>query len=201
MHELEQKARDFAIERHGDQMYGTLPYLSHLEDVHRIVSKYFPPLNEDKTANPEFHFELCCRITAWLHDVVEDTETSIEEINKLFGKTVANSVSMITDKPGKNRKERKLKTYYKLARVYPLEGDFCQRLLFIPHIVKIADRLANVEACVSNDNQDLLSMYKKEHEMFILACYRNEYPIEEMEEAMEQLNDLLGFPKLRSFKS
>lgn len=198
MHHLEAQARDFAIERHGSQKYGNLPYASHLADVRRIVTENF---GEDINKNfkgeevPERCWRLQARMTAWLHDVVEDTETTLEEVERLFGKVVAQSVAMVTDEDGKNRKERKLKTFFKLARVGDDSNEYYVED-YIPIIVKIADRLANVESCVLNGCDDKLSMYRKEHGMFAIACCRKFHPITEMESVLDRLDELLGTTKL-----
>lgn len=208
MHELEKRAMDFAFERHAGQKYGDLPYSEHLKDVRNIINKIWPESfvwrNVNFEEEPHCDFGLMARIVAWLHDVVEDTNTSLYEVRKLFcdqkvswsskedlfGQYISNAVAMLTDRPGKNRKERKLKTYFDLARHDNEDPD-----TYLPHVVKIADRLANVESCISTDC-DKLKMYKQEHGMFILACYRKKNPINEMHEAMDRLDYLLGFPKM-----
>lgn len=178
MHELEQKARDFAIECHGNQMYSELPYISHLEDVRNIVASVLP----------ESDFGIKCRIVAWLHDIIEDTETTKKNIENAFGWVIAQSVSNLTDEPGRNRKEKKLKTYYKMARLW----ESYQNTTKISRIVKIADRLSNVRSCVKNNDKDKLQMYKQEHGMFIIACYDQYLAVKNL---MNELDDLLGHPR------
>ena len=70
----------------------------------------------------------------------------------------------MTDAPGDSRKERKSKTYARLASV---EGD--EQLALI---VKTADRLANVRACVKDGNQRLLAIYQEEHAVFTTSVHR-----------------------------
>ena len=38
-------------------------------------------------------------IAAWLHDTVEDTDTTLDEITQLFGANVAGIVDEVTDDP------------------------------------------------------------------------------------------------------
>lgn len=71
---------------------------------------------------------------AYLHDTAEDTEATIAEIESRFGPKIAACVSLLTDEPGSNRKERKAKTYAKLAQV---RGPHELAL-----VVKTTDRLA-----------------------------------------------------------
>lgn len=114
---MKEKAREFAVERHGEQKYGDLPYFVHLDEVAEIASKY-----GDKAIT-----------VAYLHDVVEDTETELEEIENEFDSFTSKCVAVLTDEPGANRKERKAKTYDKMAKV---GGELELALL-----VKVADRL------------------------------------------------------------
>jgi len=145
---MKDRAREFAIKCHGDQMYGDLPYAFHLDEVAEIASIY----GDDAI------------VLAYLHDVVEDTDTTLEEIEFLFGTLVSQCVAILTDEPGADRKERKAKTYEKMSKVI---GE-----LELALIVKTADRLANFRACVTRNKPDLLSMYKNEHAVFKQSVYR-----------------------------
>jgi guanosine-3',5'-bis(diphosphate) 3'-pyrophosphohydrolase len=148
MSNMKKQAREFAIKRHGEQKYGEHPYFVHLDDVAKIASEY----GDHAT------------VVAYLHDVVEDTDTTLEEIESLFGTLTSQCVAILTDEPGSNRKERKSKTYAKMAKV---SGE-----LELALIVKTADRLANFRACVVQANQRLLTMYKNEHLLFKQSVYR-----------------------------
>lgn len=44
-------------------------------------------------------------IVAYLHDVVEDTEATLEDIEKFFGKEVADAVDAITKRPEETRSD------------------------------------------------------------------------------------------------
>ena len=68
---MKNKARIFAIAAHGGQKYGNYPYSVHLDAVAKIADEY-----GEKAA-----------VIAYLHDVVEDTFVSINDIEKEFGKT------------------------------------------------------------------------------------------------------------------
>lgn len=143
------EVRTFAVDAHGDQTYGAHPYSVHLDAVAELAAPYG---------------ELA-QVVAYLHDVVEDTTVGLDEIETRFGKLVADCTAILTDEPGKNRKERKRKTYAKMARV---SGD--QELALI---VKAADRLANIRACVADGNERLLNVYKSEHPTFRESVYRD----------------------------
>lgn len=143
-----QQAKEFAAVAHNGQTYGpNEPYTAHLAAVAKIVAG-------DDVAE----------IVAWLHDVVEDTHVTLREVGLCFGPFVAECVALLTDEQGANRKERKAKSHAKLAKVQPE--------YFTALKVKVADRVANVEACVAKGNAGLLSMYRREQEEFKAAAYR-----------------------------
>lgn len=166
-------ARAFAICAHGGQKYGDKPYVVHLDAVAEIVRSVV-----EDTENAWIE------IVAYLHDVVEDTEVTVEQIRNEFdlpyNTAVSQAVSYLTDEPGQNRKERKRKTYAKLKA---LSGPY----EYVPCLVKLADRLANVRECVAQQNKDLLKMYQKEHALFREAVYRPGLA----PELMVELDDLL----------
>lgn len=76
------KAKAFAYERHAGQTRkgGNKPFTNHLDRVAETVSK----MTDDQDLI----------ITAWLHDVVEDTDTTLQEVIDLFGERVGKFVSL-----------------------------------------------------------------------------------------------------------
>lgn len=145
---MKHDARSFAIAAHGDQRYGDKPYAFHLDAVAALAEPY----GDDAVA------------IAYLHDTVEDTETTLAEVEQRFGPLIAACVGLLTDEPGANRKERKARTYAKLAQVRgPSE---------LALIVKAADRLANVRACVADRKTSLWELYRSEYAVFKPAAFR-----------------------------
>lgn len=143
-----QKARAFAAKAHAGQLYGpNEPYTVHLDDVAALVGA-------DDTA----------KTVAYLHDVVEDTEVTLQEVENQFGRFVAQNVALLSDEPGESRKNRKAATHAKLAKVQPSHH--------LALLVKAADRLANLEAGVKKKNARLLQMYRREQAAFREAAYR-----------------------------
>ena len=63
------RTKRFAEKWHRGQMYGDLPYISHLMDVLIICTNY--------------HFDI--QQLALLHDVIEDTDATEEIVAKEFG--------------------------------------------------------------------------------------------------------------------
>ena len=143
-----QKAREFALVAHGDQRYGNAPYSVHLDAVAAIARNYGE----------------IAEIVAYLHDVIEDTDTTHEQVKTSFGELIARCVSILSDEPGSSRKDRKAKTYAKMTKV---RGDEELALL-----VKAADRLANVRACIAGRNYDLFAVYHAEQLEFRNSAHR-----------------------------
>ena len=102
MSDLVSRAKEFAKLVHRNQKYGTLPYTSHLEDVYSTLKNQLGVSDETILAS------------AWLHDSIEDTETTYETLLLQFGKEVADLVLTVTNEKGKNRKEILEKTAPKI---------------------------------------------------------------------------------------
>ncbi len=146
---MQSDARAFAIEAHGAQTYGGGPYVTHLDAVAALVPDH-PPL----------------RAVAYLHDVLEDTAVGYTVLVDRFGATIADAVELVTDPDGANRRERKAKLHARLAGL-SLAAPAPPLALH----VKVADRLANVRACVRSADARL-GMYRREHLDFRPAAFR-----------------------------
>ncbi len=106
-----QAARVFASERHSGQLddSGASYFPAHVEQVVRIVSQV--------TDDPDI------LAAAYLHDLIEDTGTTYDELAGLFGGRVAGYVLELT-KEGRNR----------FPRLHSREAI----------MIKFADRLSNL---------------------------------------------------------
>lgn len=144
-------ARGFALERHGDQDHGCLKIGEHLNDVYNNVCKHY-----DRHVNARSVEEVGC--AAWLHDVVEDTGTSLEEISAGFGDGVEEVVSLLTDKAGRNRLQRHLRTYHAIRR----DPDAL--------LVKLCDRRHNQERSIRHGER-YMAMYISEFTYFKFALW------------------------------
>jgi len=75
----------FAIKKHKGQLYNGKDYFKeHVLDVLKLVCQTQFRRNEDVL------------VATILHDIVEDTEVTLEEIKKEFGRNVANLVDLVT---------------------------------------------------------------------------------------------------------
>jgi (p)ppGpp synthase/HD superfamily hydrolase len=145
-------ARAFAIRAHGDQLYGDLPYVTHLDAVVALLRQHG-------------HEEVIP--AGYLHDVLEDTSVSFEELEAAFGSKVAHAVAFCSDEAGADRKARKTATYARMKEQLASGADW----LPLGVCAKVADRLANTVACVNN-NERLLSVYRDEYATFRAALHR-----------------------------
>ncbi len=143
-------AKTLAENAHRGQKYGSKPYMYHVSQVVALAQPY----GEAAT------------ILAYLHDVVEDTSVSLENIENQFGSEVAKSLLVLTDPDIKDRQQRKEQSHQKLAMVDPLSE---QRWALI---VKAADRLANTQACIADNYCKKIDMYRSEYPAFKKAAYR-----------------------------
>lgn len=151
--QLRSKAVELAMMAHGRQKYGPLEYAYHLRCVENVIRRFF------KSDKP---YVWALRTAAWLHDIVEDTDITLEVVRASFGEYVADMVYGVTDEPGKNRKERKAATLSKTAAKE------------MRVILKLADRIANTEEGLAWDNS-LIDMYRKEYPSFREALYNPDH--------------------------
>lgn len=136
-----EKAKLFAIKSHKNQMYGEHPYSKHLEDVYKTALR-FGIKDENILAS------------CYLHDVVEDTKTSLLHIKIFFNDDIMDIVRRVTNEPAPNRKEMAIKTYPKIRGHEKAT------------IVKLCDRISNVENCIYEKNHNKFKMYSQEFKKF-----------------------------------
>lgn len=143
MSALINKVAEYAREKHRGMKYDGKDFFdTHIRHVVDVLQRFNPTEQE-----------VCA---AYLHDSIEDTTASYEEIVLLFGEDVADIVSRVTDKPGKNRLDRHLNTYFILRR-NPSAVK-----------VKLADRISNMSRSLG---LEFAKMYEKEYIAFKFALY------------------------------
>lgn len=136
IHPQVQFAKMFAKGAHIGQTHSGRPFWCHLEDVANTLESYNLATRE-----------LLC--AAWLHDTIEDTPTTYQDLKQLFGEEIAELVWAVTDEMGRNRKERKEKSHAK---------NFATRE---STILKLADLYVNVKAAIDYESKKI-KMYVKE---------------------------------------
>lgn len=123
------KAFAYAFEKHKDQIRkGTeIPYIVHPMDVASILMKHNAP-------EPVV-------IAGILHDVVEDTDTSLEEIEKEFGISVAGLVQMASE-PEHLRENEDAQHSWEKRKIHTINK--VKTLSYSARLLVCADKLANM---------------------------------------------------------
>lgn len=114
-HSQANRAFRVAVRSHGAQHYGPYNYGYHLRHVIATL--------KDLGFTTEAH-----RAVAALHDVIEDTPATAEDIERRFGAQVAVAVQMLTRRPDVSH------------------GDYIAGMNELAFAVKLADRYCNLRA-------------------------------------------------------
>ena len=144
------KALDFASEAHKNdkRKYTGEPYIFHPIEVSQIVASVLPDDYEAQAA-------------ALLHDTVEDTHVTLEDIFDNFGKRIADLVWKVTkasEKKDGNRAVRK-----EMDRVHYSENG-CSA----SQTIKLADVISN-SADVADHDPGFAKTYLVEQEALVLS--------------------------------
>jgi guanosine-3',5'-bis(diphosphate) 3'-pyrophosphohydrolase len=128
------RAADFAARRHADQRRkgaAREPYVNHVAEVAALLA--------DATEGRDSVLVAA----GYLHDTLEDTETTYEDLVDLFGPEVAEVVAEVTDDkslPKAERKRRQVETAaHKSVRA---------------RLLKIADKTSNLRALTASPPAD-----------------------------------------------
>lgn len=125
---------------HADQLYGSEPYMVHLEGVAAIAAK-FPNAKDIGMVD--------VTVTAYLHDVLEDTSVQSSLIVAYFGSQIASAVGVLT----------------KQAHIPYKDYIGMIRMNHLALLVKQADTLFNLQQSVINGNLKRISKYTKQLNM------------------------------------
>ena len=120
------KAIEFAVKYHGIQQRASgVPYYSHPLEVAEIIA--------------EMRLDTDSIVTAILHDTIEDTDLTLEEIDKDFGKDVAKLVDGVTKLTKIKFHEDNVRQAENFRKLLIALSDDIRVLL-----IKLADRLHNM---------------------------------------------------------
>lgn len=146
------KALRFAAAAHGSQKVpdSELPYVVH---VCSVAAEVIATLALEPVEQPDLAVQC-----ALLHDVVEDTPTTLEEVKAAFGGEVAAGVDALTKRATLPKAER---TADSLARI-----RLGRREVWM---VKLADRLTNLAPPPASWTPDKCRAYRVEAEQILAA--------------------------------
>lgn len=137
-------ARDLAIRAHGEQRRMTTaePYWHHPREVAEIVYRLVPNDEEIIAA-------------AWLHDVLEDTQVTLQEVSRLTGAVVAQLVVQVTQVSSPINGLRSARKH--LDHCHYANGEARAQT------IKLADAHSNVMSFAAyRNNKTWLKLYLKE---------------------------------------
>lgn len=118
------KAAHFAAQKHRDQRRkdrASSPYINHPLRVAMLLSEIGKVQDEEILS------------AALLHDTIEDTDTKLADIEKLFGSRILKLVESVTDDKSLPKEERKLLQIEHAAELSP---DVA--------LIKLGDKISNV---------------------------------------------------------
>lgn len=154
--ELTRKALKFATQAHGKQkMLGTkAPYLLHLTSVMAealgVISE--PSFYESYDGFIDPHQLL---VVSLLHDTLEDTDVTYNDIVKEFGIQVANSVKVLTKNMSLPRESRMEECMYSIVEIQD----------HLAAVVKCCDRIVNLDTPPTQWSPEKIQSYKAEAEL------------------------------------
>ncbi|MBO3461667.1 bifunctional (p)ppGpp synthetase/guanosine-3',5'-bis(diphosphate) 3'-pyrophosphohydrolase [Aetokthonos hydrillicola CCALA 1050] len=137
------KALDFAASKHRHQRRKdkeASPYINHPIAVAKLLS------NAAGVTDP------IVIMGAILHDTVEDTDTSFEELEQEFGKDVQHLVKEVTDDKSLPQQKRK-----------QLQVEHAAHLSERAKLVKLADKICNLRDMVVSPPHDWSTERKQEY--------------------------------------
>src|SRR3954469_7421188 len=151
---LVSEAADLAAPRHNDMARkgrGSEPYINHLAEVASILA--------DVTDGGDAELV----VAGWLHDTVEDTCTTREELAQKFGARGAELVAEVTDDMALPKAQRRQKQVEDAPRKSPGAK-----------LIKIADKISNIRARIQSDptteERDELADYAGWAEQVVAGC-------------------------------
>src|SRR5919201_6015929 len=128
---LVSEAAELAAHRHNGMARkgrGSEPYINHLAEVAHLLAAATDGADAELVA------------AGWLHDAIEDTETTREELAERFSERVASLVVECTDDMSLPKAERR-----RLQVVDAPKKSADARL------IKIADKISNIEARIHSN--------------------------------------------------
>jgi guanosine-3',5'-bis(diphosphate) 3'-pyrophosphohydrolase len=151
---LVSEAAELAARRHNGMARkgrGSEPYINHLAEVANLLSAATDGADAELVA------------AGWLHDTIEDTETTREELAQRFSERVAALVVECTDDMSLPKAERR-----RLQVVNASHKSASAKL------IKIADKISNIGARIhsdpSADERDDLVDYTNWAEQVVAGC-------------------------------
>lgn len=149
--EVYRAAWNFATHKHRNQVYGgsnegeSIPYINHVASVAMEVACASANTREDI----DIDLAIQC---ALLHDTIEDTDASFDELERLFGNSVASGVAALSKDDTLPTKEEQMRDSVARIKKEPKEV----------WMVKLADRISNLNQPPHNWDDERKIAYRVE---------------------------------------
>lgn len=139
---MEKQAKEYATQKHSKQKrkFSGEPYVEHPKRVAELIRKYKSSKNKDELIS-----------AALLHDTIEDTDTTEEDLKKLFGGLITSLVKELSSE--KEQIEKIGKDDYLSGKMLDMSSWALT--------IKLADRLDNVSDLLDS-NEKFRDRYSKE---------------------------------------
>jgi len=151
---LVSEAAELAARRHNGMARkgrGDEPYINHLAEVANLLAAATDGADAELVA------------AGWLHDTIEDTETTRAELAEKFGERVASLVVEVTDDMTLPKSERRRVQVVDASKKSPGAK-----------LIKIADKISNIRARIlpdpNADERDDLADYTDWAEQVVAGC-------------------------------
>ena len=146
------KALAFSAEKHIKQRRKDIdktPYINHPISLANILAQRWV-IDENV---------LCAAI---LHDTIEDTETTVEELQEHFGEKITSIVLEVTDDKSLEKSVRKQK-----------QVEHASSISYEAKLVKLADKIANITDIINTPPEDWSDERKKDYFKWAKAVVDN----------------------------
>lgn len=178
--EIVVKAYTFAEEAHGEAVrkFSGLPYFTHVKFVARTLD--------------DLHCEPDIIAAGFLHDLIEDTSVTYDQILNEFGKRIADLVKGVSN----NEEDMKTaggKRLYLAKKISEMDDDCLT--------IKLADRYHNV-LFLEHDStpKEFIEKYYKETKFILFALEQTGRILTEVQSALiKRIEAILEFLRIRYF--
>jgi (p)ppGpp synthase/HD superfamily hydrolase len=180
-------AKELALHIHGDQLYSRMHYIAHLEDVFEVVNSLY---DTDNFTTEELEL---LHLGAYLHDALEDTSLSVNDIQDCFSHELAYLVYNVSDMEEDDygnflttRKTKHYVTYNAMAELFHSDAGYDLHIA-----LKLADRIANGIFSIVSNNHSMYEMYRKEYTFFRNTLMSSS--TKRLENAWKELDQIFQF--------
>jgi (p)ppGpp synthase/HD superfamily hydrolase len=168
-------AAQFAAEKHAQQKRkgeNGEPYFNHLLEVAELIA----------SSSPDVDVELI--MAAFLHDTVEDTGVTLQELEQRFGKDVASLVAEVTDDKALPKEIRK-----------QLQVEHTPEKSPRAQTLKLADKISNLRAIIASPPEGWGQERKRQYfewarQVVSGIASPNEYLKSEFDKAYQSISQL-----------